>query len=594
MNLFAGTRGPERARILIIGEAYGATEERFEKPFMGESGNELSNMLKEAGVGPDECLYTNLINRRPEDNNFKHFLLRTQEAKDEKLKPFRGVFPKEELLTAYNRLHELILHVKPAIIIALGNWALWAVTDHIRIRAGTKKERNNGYKLATGIDTYRGSMERASSSLGSIPVLATYHPAAVLRMWPWRFTAVSDLRRVREYISQPIPLRKWGRSPSIKRWIVPDVSTVETWIEGFFQGKEKETTLELTLDLETYAGKIHLMGLSTPNSTRLIVPFMDVRKGSTKPFYSPYDWRRVYSSIRSLLTHHKVRLLGQNLLYDAQYLHNEFAYVPRIGFDTMVAQHLLWPALRKGLDYMASIYCDSYTYWKEDRKTSLENEDLDLASNYNADDLDYTEDVAEELKKQLKAEGMEQLFSDRMELVEILLDMMIHGVRVDGKKKRVQSLAMMMTMGELISWLEGAIPDYLKPVGKKGSKPWYSSDTKLRTLFYENLELDPIYDKETGEPSLNKHALERLGFKYPEFKPLFGALTLFRSARTFRGTFLDAVLDPDGHWRCAYTITTETGRLASAENVYDRGGNLANIPRDREPLNFYNAIEALS
>jgi len=182
-NLFKGTRGPEKARILIVGEAYGATEERFEKPFMGESGNELKNMLKEAGVDPEECLYTNLINARPPDNNMKHFLFRTQEARDEKLTPFRGLYPKPILREAYDNLHRLILHVRPNIILCLGNWPLWAVTDRIRVRNGTKKERNNGFKLAGGIDTYRGSMERSQASLGSIPVMSTYHPAAILRMW---------------------------------------------------------------------------------------------------------------------------------------------------------------------------------------------------------------------------------------------------------------------------------------------------------------------------------------------------------------------------------------------------------------------------
>jgi len=589
-DLFSGTRGPHTARILIVGEAYGVTEERFEKPFMGESGNELSNMLKEAGIDPAEILYTNLINARPKDNNFKHFLIRTEEAKKEKLSLFRGVYAQLPLITAYERLHKLILHVKPAIIICLGNWALWAVTDRIRIKSGTKKEKNNGYKLATGVDTYRGSMEFSQAGLGRIPVLTTYHPAAILRMWPWRFTAVSDLRRVREYLGAPPSLRRWGRVPKEKRWIKPDAATVEAWCEGAIEAGH----FELTLDLETYAGKIHIMGLSHPGSTRLIVPFMDVSRAGTKPFYSPYDWRRIYAAIRRLLTHPDVRLLGQNLLYDAQYLHNEFAYIPRIGFDTMVAQHLLWPAFRRGLDYMASIYCDSYTYWKDDRKVSIENEDLNLASEYNALDLDYTEDVAEELKLQIEKENMSHLFSDRMELVEILLDMMIRGVNVNAKLKRAQATSMMLTMGELIAWMEDAIPDYLKPVGKKGSKPWYTSDTKLRELFYENLSLDPIRDKDTGEPTLSKDALQRLGFRHPEFKPLFGALALYRSARTFRGNFLDAVLDHDGHWRCAYTITTETGRLASSENVYDRGGNLANIPRDREPLDFYNAIEKLS
>jgi DNA polymerase I-like protein with 3'-5' exonuclease and polymerase domains len=181
-----------------------------------------------------------------------------------------------------------------------------------------------------------------------------------------------------------------------------------------------------------------------------------------------------------------------------------------------------------------------------------------------------------------------------MEMIEILLSMMIRGVRVNLATKRKQHLGLMYTLQDLINWLEGAIPNYLKPEGKKGSKPWYASETKLRELFYETLNLDPIINKDTGEPTLNREALKRLGFKYPEFKPIFGAITLFRSARVFKGTFLDAIIDNDERWRSSYTITTETGRIASSENVFERGGNLTNIPRDREPLNFYNVIEKIS
>lgn len=590
INLFKGTRGPSGARILIVGEAYGENEDKFSKPFMGEAGNELKNMLREAGLDPDEILYTNVINQRPADNNFKHFLVRTQEARDEKLSDFRGVHAQHMLVEGYRALEALIRQVNPRIIIALGSWALWAVTDKYNTRAGTKKEKNNGYKLASGIDTYRSSMEFTRAGLPRIPVLATYHPAAVLRNWPWRFLVVNDLRRVREFLDRGANPASWGRPPQKTRHITPEPSLVEAWVEGFFQLGHKE----LTLDLETYGGNIHLMGLSTPESTALVVPFMDVSKSGTRPYYSPADWSRVYRTLRSLLTHADVSLLGQNLLYDAQYLHNEFAYVPRISFDTMVAQHLLWPALRRGLDFMASLYSDRYVYWKEDRKVSLNTEDIVLASNYNAEDLEYTEEVATELKAQLASSPMGPLYSDRLELVHILLDMMIQGVRVNPKLKAKQNIDLMFAMQELVNWLEGAVPDYLKPQGKKGSKAWYASDQKLKILFHETLDLDPIIDKDTGSPTLAKDALKKLGNRYPHFRPLFGAIALYRSGRTFKSTFLDAILDPDEKWRCAYGINTETGRLNSTENVYDRGGNLANIPRDREPLNFYNVIEQIS
>lgn len=589
-DVFKGTRGPHTARILVVGEAYGATEDKFQQPFMGESGNELNNMLKEAGIDPKEILYTNVINERPENNNFSRFLVRTLEAKDHKCSPFRGVYPQERLRTGLDNLGRLIERVRPAIIIAMGAWALWAVTDKYSVKNGTKKERTSGYKLASGIDTYRGSMEFTRADLPRIPVLPTYHPAAVLRMWPWRYTVVNDLRRVSEYLRKPLGERQWGRQVLTKRHLAPDASLVEAWCEGCIEAGH----FELTLDLETYAGKIHIMGLSHPGSTRLVVPFMDVNRQGTKPFYPLDVWCRIYKCLRGLLTDRRIKLRGQNLLYDVQYLHHEFAYIPRIGFDTMVAQHLLWPALRRGLDFMASLYCEYYTYWKEDRKNSLANEDLHLGLSYNADDLDYTEEVMEELQRQLKSQNMEHLMADRMELVEILVDMMLRGVKVNKDRKARQSMQLMLTIQDLIEWMEGAIPNYLKPPGKKGSAPWYASDHKLKTLFYETLELDPVYDKDTGEPTLKREALQKLGYKYPVFKPLFGAITMYRSARVFKSTFLDAVLDGDGRWRCAYTITTETGRLASSENVFDRGGNLANIPRDRDALTLYNVIEKIS
>lgn len=597
-DIFKGTRGPQNARIILVGEAWGAREEQFGKPFMGESGNELKNMLKEAGIDPEEILYTNVVSARPEDNNFRHFLHRTLDARDAKLSLYRGIYPQQILLDGVHRLEALIAHVKPKVIICMGAWAMWAVTDKYHIKAGNKKDGTNGYKLAAGIDTYRGSMEWSRPELGRIPVMSTYHPAAILRMWPWRFPAVSDLRKVRRYLKAPVNERVWGYEPTLRRHIAPEPSLVEAWCEAVLESDNHD----LTLDLETYGGRIHIIGLSQPGSSRLVIPFMHVTKEGTSPTYFKSDFVRIYCMLRQLLTKCTVRLVGQNLLFDAQYLYNEFHYVPKIGFDTMVAMHTLWPAWRRGLDYMASIFCDRYTYWKEDRKNSLANESTEDGCLYNALDLDYTEEVAAVLRQCLESEGMTQLFSDRMELVEILLDMMIHGVRVNREERRKQSTSMLMTLEDLEHWMEGALPDYLKPAptrrssGKRKGENvlWYESDTKLREVFYENLGLTPIRNKDTGAPTLDRDALHQLSLRYPNFAPLFGALTLWRSSRVFSSTFLDATLDPDGMFRCSYTITTETGRLASSENVFDRGGNLANIPRDREPLTIFNAIEALS
>jgi DNA polymerase len=60
-------RGTTPARILIIGETPGRSEDVLGTPFMGESGRLLDFMLKKVGVDPKECFFTNTILCHPTD-----------------------------------------------------------------------------------------------------------------------------------------------------------------------------------------------------------------------------------------------------------------------------------------------------------------------------------------------------------------------------------------------------------------------------------------------------------------------------------------------------------------------------------------------
>ena len=67
------SRGSFDARILIVGEAPGKKEVETGVPFVGASGQELVNMLVEAGIAESECIFTNVINIRPTKNLIAHF-----------------------------------------------------------------------------------------------------------------------------------------------------------------------------------------------------------------------------------------------------------------------------------------------------------------------------------------------------------------------------------------------------------------------------------------------------------------------------------------------------------------------------------------
>ena len=63
------SRGHHRARLMLIGEAPGATEDWAGEPFVGRSGQLLDQLLAEAGLDPSRDVYLcNVVKCRPPDN----------------------------------------------------------------------------------------------------------------------------------------------------------------------------------------------------------------------------------------------------------------------------------------------------------------------------------------------------------------------------------------------------------------------------------------------------------------------------------------------------------------------------------------------
>ena len=61
--------GSNKAKIMLIGEAPGADEDKQGKPFVGRAGKLLNEFLKLAGINRNEDLYiANTIKCRPPEN----------------------------------------------------------------------------------------------------------------------------------------------------------------------------------------------------------------------------------------------------------------------------------------------------------------------------------------------------------------------------------------------------------------------------------------------------------------------------------------------------------------------------------------------
>ena len=68
-NVVFSDGNPETARIVLIGEAPGETEDETGKPFVGRAGKLLNQFLEEAGISRENDLYIiNTVKCRPPEN----------------------------------------------------------------------------------------------------------------------------------------------------------------------------------------------------------------------------------------------------------------------------------------------------------------------------------------------------------------------------------------------------------------------------------------------------------------------------------------------------------------------------------------------
>ncbi len=92
--------GDIRNKIMLIGEAPGATEDELGRPFVGRSGNLLRQLMEEVGLTRENFFITNMVKCRPPENR----------------KP-----TKEEIEACWPFLKEQIDELSPALVVTAGN-----------------------------------------------------------------------------------------------------------------------------------------------------------------------------------------------------------------------------------------------------------------------------------------------------------------------------------------------------------------------------------------------------------------------------------------------------------------------------------------
>jgi DNA polymerase len=131
--------GAPDARIMFIGEGPGAEEDRTGRPFVGQAGQLLDRMVVAMGFQRAQTYIANVVKCRPPGN---------RDPKDDEIAACSGFLDRQ------------IEFIRPDVIVALGRFAA---------------------NRLTGTDKPLGALRGRWSHYKGVPLLATYHPAYLLR-----------------------------------------------------------------------------------------------------------------------------------------------------------------------------------------------------------------------------------------------------------------------------------------------------------------------------------------------------------------------------------------------------------------------------
>jgi DNA polymerase len=330
--MFAHTSGPRNAKIALVGEAWGEQEEKMGLPFIGYSGQELTNMLSQAGIQRSNCFITNVFDFRPKDNKIESICVSKKELPPTYKLPqlSQGKYIAPQYLKEVDRLKEQLLAVNPNLIVALGATACWALLQSTRISA------------------LRGTITE-SVLCPHKKVLPTYHPAAILRNWALRPIAITDFIKAKREAEFDKIIR-----PKREVLVSPTLEEIEAWAT-------QDHSL-LAVDIETTKRQISCIGFARSPSDAIVIPFVDKKGVENNYWPNPSSEAQAWLWVKRLLDHPAPKVF-QNGLYDLQYIYR-MGFRPRnVLHDTMLLHHALYPELQKGLGFLGSVYTNE-SAWK--------------------------------------------------------------------------------------------------------------------------------------------------------------------------------------------------------------------------------------
>lgn len=529
--------GNRRARVLLLGEAPARNEEREGIPFVGKAGQELDKLLGSSGLRREDCYITNASLRA----------IRL-EGKQVKANWFfeKGGKPSQYLLEGLAQLQLDMHEIKPNVVVAMGNFALWAMMQH------------------EGIMKWRGSI--LWSELFQVKVVPTIHPAALLYdkddeigedsgkgMYRYRPVIIWDLEKAKEQSAFP-DLRLTPRDIHVVQSLDDPVSRDR--IDRLFAAKDI-----LIWDSENFKGpKLACVGFSDgdPNWSTVI------------PYYQN---PRAYAIYKALLES-DVPKGGQNLMHDVTYFDQLGIFTRNVVDDTMIGQHTVMPDLPKGLDFQTSIYTDMPFFKEEGKVWKMEIiPNIMMFWLYNGKDVCATTQNRLAIQEYLTADpDMAAAYRRRMAMFQHCREATFRGMPID--------MAMFMHLIETTTAKRDEAQRTLNRIA--GYDVNAKSPDQIKELLYVERKL-PIRTNK-GKLTTREKSIMDLATKTHD--PAIISLVKVRQTRTLLERYFNTrVISNDDRIRYSFNIVgTFFGRMSSHKPLWGPGTNVQNQPHETRPV----------
>lgn len=166
-NIVFGVGNPD-ARVVFVGEGPGRDEDLQKEPFVGEAGKLLTKIIEAMGFSRSDVYICNVVKCRPPQN--------------------RDPLPGEISVCAPFMLRQ-VLSINPDVVVALGKFSAQTLLG-----------------VKTPISRLRGSFQ----DYHGIPLMPTYHPAALLRDQSLKRDVWEDMKQVLKKLGLTKPQEKTG------------------------------------------------------------------------------------------------------------------------------------------------------------------------------------------------------------------------------------------------------------------------------------------------------------------------------------------------------------------------------------------------